>query len=217
LSLAIFDLDNTLIRGDSDYQWGQFLIAKGVVDPDYARREHDRYYADYLAGNLDIYAFLSFQLKPLADNDRLTLEAWRQEFINHHMLKLITDAAQQLVDDHRKKGDTLMIITATNSFLAQPLADAFGITHLIGTDPEEKQGQFTGKVMGTPSYREGKVERLNHWMAGHGEDLINSWFYSDSHNDLPLLDLVEHPVAVNPDDILAAHAHKRGWPIIDLD
>ncbi|HEC12962.1 MAG TPA: HAD family hydrolase [Acidiferrobacteraceae bacterium] len=217
MSLAIFDLDNTLIRGDSDYQWGQFLIAKGVVDPGYAKREHDRYYADYLAGNLDIYAFLDFQLKPLAENDRSTLEVWRREFIDRHILELITAAAQQLVDDHRKKGDTLLIITATNSFLTRPIADAFGINHLIGTDPEEKQGQFTGKVVGIPSYREGKVERLNQWMAEHGENLTHSWFYSDSHNDLPLLDLVEHPVAVNPDGILAAHARERGWPIIDLD
>ena len=217
MSLAIFDLDNTLLRGDSDHAWGEFLVEQGAVDRERFARENDRYYAAYLAGTLDIYEFLEqHQLRPLAEHDRATLERWRTEFLRAKIAPLITPAAHALVEQHRARGDTLLIITATNSFITTPIAAAFGIPHLIATEPEEVNGQFTGKVAGVPSYREGKVERLSEWLADRHESLDGSWFYSDSHNDLPLLNLVEHPVAVNADEILADYARTRGWTMIEL-
>ena len=217
MSLAIFDLDNTLLRGDSDHAWGEFLVEQGAVDRERFARENDRYYAAYLAGTLDIYEFLEqHQLRPLAEHDRATLERWRTEFLRAKIAPLITPAAHALVEQHRARGDTLLIITATNSFITTPIAAAFGIPHLIATEPEEVNGQFTGKVAGVPSYREGKVERLSEWLADRHESLDGSWFYSDSHNDLPLLNLVDHPVAVNADETLADYARTRGWPMIEL-
>jgi HAD superfamily hydrolase (TIGR01490 family) len=216
LSLAIFDLDNTLLRGDSDYEWGQFLIAEGAVDAEVVAREHDRYYAQYLEGTLDIFEFLAFQLRPLAEHDRATLERWREKFMQTRIQPLITDTSKALVDSHRRSGDTLLIITATNGFITRPIADAFGVAHLIATEPEEVDGRFTGKVAGTPSYREGKITRLEPWLDQHGETLAGSWFYSDSHNDLPLLKLVDNPVAVNPDPTLADFAREHQWRILQL-
>ena len=217
MSLAIFDLDNTLLRGDSDHAWGEFLVEQGAVDRERFASENNRYYAAYLAGTLDIYEFLEqHQLRPLAEHDRATLERWRREFVRTKIAPLITPAAQALVEQHRARGDTLLIITATNSFITAPIAAAFGIPHLIATEPEERNGQFTGKVAGVPSYREGKVERLSEWLTDRHENLDDSWFYSDSHNDLPLLNLVDHPVAVNADEILADYARTRGWTMIEL-
>ena len=217
MSLAIFDLDNTLLRGDSDHAWGEFLVEQGAVDRERFASENNRYYAAYLAGTLDIYEFLEqHQLRPLAEHDRATLERWRMEFVRTKITPLITPAARALVEQHRVRGDTLLIITATNSFITTPIAAAFGIPHLIATEPEEVNGQFTGKVAGVPSYREGKVERLSEWLINRHENLDGSWFYSDSHNDLPLLNLVDHPVAVNADAILADYARTRGWTMIEL-
>jgi HAD superfamily hydrolase (TIGR01490 family) len=217
VSLAIFDLDNTLLRGDSDHAWGEFLVEQGAVDRERFARENDRYYAAYLAGTLDIYEFLEqHQLRPLAEHDRATLERWRTDFLQSKIVPLITPAARALVDQHRARGDTLLIITATNRFITAPIAEAFGIPYLIATEPEEINGQFTGKVAGVPSYREGKVERLSEWLNDRHESLDGSWFYSDSHNDLPLLNLVEHPVAVNADETLAEYARTRGWSMIEL-
>ena len=217
MSLAIFDLDNTLLRGDSDHAWGEFLVEQGAVDRERFASENNRYYAAYLAGTLDIYEFLEqHQLRPLAEHDRATLERWRTEFARTKIAPLITPAARALVEQHRARGDTLLIITATNRFITAPIAEAFGIPHLIATEPEEVNGQFTGKVTGVPSYREGKVERLSEWLNDRHESLDDSWFYSDSHNDLPLLNLVDHPVAVNADEILADYARTRGWTMIEL-
>jgi HAD superfamily hydrolase (TIGR01490 family) len=217
VSLAIFDLDNTLLRGDSDHAWGEFLVEQGAVDRERFASENNRYYAAYLAGTLDIYEFLEqHQLRPLAEHDRATLERWRTEFVRTKVAPLITPAARALVEQHRASGDTLLIITATNRFITAPIAEAFGIPHLIATEPEEVNGRFTGKVTGVPSYREGKVERLSEWLNDRHESLNGSWFYSDSHNDLPLLNLVDHPVAVNADETLAEYAQTRGWPMIDL-
>jgi len=217
VSLAIFDLDNTLLRGDSDHVWGEFLVEKGAVDRARFASENNRYYAAYLAGTLDIYEFLEqHQLRPLAEHDRATLEHWRTQFVRDKIAPLITPAARALVERHRARGDTLLIITATNRFITAPIAAAFGIPHLIATEPEEVNGQFTGKVAGVPSYREGKVERLSEWLNDRYENLDGSWFYSDSHNDLPLLNLVDHPVAVNADETLADYARTRGWPMIEL-
>jgi HAD superfamily hydrolase (TIGR01490 family) len=217
VSLAIFDLDNTLIRGDSDHAWGEFLVEQGAVDAARFAADNDRYYAAYLAGTLDIYEFLEqHQLRPLRENDRATLEDWRARFVREKIAPIITPAARALVDRHRARGDTLLIITATNRFITAPIAEAFGIPHLIATEPEEVDGRFTGRVAGIPSYREGKVTRLGEWLSQNAQDLDNSWFYSDSHNDLPLLKFVTHPVAVNPDETLAIYARDHGWPVIDL-
>jgi len=217
VSLAIFDLDNTLLRGDSDHVWGEFLVEQGAVDRARFASENNRYYAAYLAGTLDIYEFLEqHQLRPLAEHDREILERWRTTFVRDKIAPLITPAARALVERHRARGDTLLIITATNRFITAPIAEAFGISHLIATEPEEVNGQFTGKVAGVPSYREGKVERLSEWLIDRNESLDGSWFYSDSHNDLPLLNLVDHPVAVNADETLAEYARTRGWTMIKL-
>lgn len=216
MSLAIFDLDNTLLRGDSDHAWGRFLIENHIVDGAEYERENERYYSEYQAGTLDIMEFLAFALRPLAAHDRATLDRWHHEYMRTKVAPMITPEARALVDKHRARGDTLVIITATNRFVTEPIAREFGVPYLIATEPEERNGSFTGKVAGTPSYREGKVARLSSWMAEHGTTLRDSWFYSDSHNDLPLLSLVDHPVAVNPDDILRQEAQKRGWQILAL-
>jgi len=214
MALALFDLDHTLLRGDSDYAWGGFLERNGIVDAERHRRENDRFYQQYLDGKLDIYEFLDFQLAPLAQHPRARLEQWREEYLRSDIAPMIGPEAKALVEKHRKRGDTLVIITATNSFVTRPIAGLFGIEHLIATEPETEQGEFTGKVSGQPSFQEGKVKRLKAWLADHDETLEDSWFYSDSHNDLPLLEAVEHPVAVNPDDRLANTARQRGWPVI---
>lgn len=214
MALAIFDLDHTLLAGDSDYAWGQFLIARGVVAREEYERENERYYAQYLAGELDIFKFLAFALQPLAQHDRSTLDAWHREFMRSHIAPMMRPEAFDWIAHHRARGDTLLIITATNRFVTAPIAAAFGIEHLLATDPEERDGRFTGRVAGTPCFREGKITRLNAWLAGRKETLTDSWFYSDSHNDLPLLSTVTHPVAVSPDPTLAAHAARHGWPVL---
>ncbi|MEK7206713.1 MAG: HAD family hydrolase [Pseudomonadota bacterium] len=216
MSLAIFDLDNTLLRGDSDHAWGQFLIENHIVDGPEYERENERYYAQYQAGTLDIMEFLAFALHPLSLHDRATLDAWHQQYMKTKVLPMITPEARALVEEHRTRGDTLLIITATNRFVTDPIAREFNIPYLIATEPEERDDRFTGKVAGTPCYREGKVVRLKSWMAEHNQSLKDSCFYSDSHNDLPLLQLVPHPVAVNPDAVLQREALARGWPIVRL-
>ncbi len=216
MSLAIFDLDNTLLRGDSDHAWGRFLIENHIVDGAEYERENERYYAQYQAGTLDIMEFLAFALHPLAQHDRATLDRWHRQYMQSKIMPMIMPAARALVDKHRQRGDTLLIITATNRFITAPIAAEFGVPHLLATEPEEIHGRFTGKVVGTPCYREGKVTRLKSWMDEHGKNLQGSWFYSDSHNDLPLLSVVDHAVAVNPDDILQRKAKKRGWQILAL-
>jgi len=216
VALAIFDLDNTLLAGDSDYLWGVYLSEHGIVDREHYERENARFYDDYKAGRLDIYEFLAFSLRPLADNRPEDLERWRGDFLARVIDPLITDAARGLVERHRNAGDTLMIITATNAFVTSPIAARFGIDHLIATDPERVDGHYSGRVEGIPSFREGKVTRLRDWLAERSETLSGSHFYSDSHNDLPLLELVVLPVAVDPDDRLRVLASERGWPVISL-
>jgi HAD superfamily hydrolase (TIGR01490 family) len=219
MKLVLFDLDNTLLAGDSDYEWGQFLIAKGAVDGAHYEAKNRAFYEDYKAGRLDIHAFLSFALRPLATHPREQLEAWRTEYVAERIRPMITLAARGLVNRHLDDADLVAIITATNSFVTGPIAREFGIPHLIATDPEEVDGRFTGEVAGTPCFREGKVTRIEAFLEAHGtglDRLESSWFYSDSHNDLPLLQRVRHPVAVDPDPTLTAHAQAQGWPVITL-
>ena len=219
MNLVLFDLDNTLLAGDSDYEWGQFLIAKGVVDGPHYEAKNRAFYEDYKSGQLDIYAFLAFALHPLTTHSRAQLEAWRTEYVETRVKPMITRAARDLVKQRLNDADLVAVITATNSFVTGPIAREFGIPHLIATEPEERDGRFTGEVAGTPCFREGKVARLEQFLEAQGtrlDCLTSSWFYSDSHNDLPLLEKVQHPVAVDPDPALEARARKQGWPVMSL-
>ena len=215
--LALFDLDNTLLAGDSDFEWAQFLIEKRVLDREVYEARNQGFYEQYKRGVLDIREFLDFQLKPLSRHPRAVLDAWHREFMSRKILPIIRSTARALVARHA--GDLRILISATNTFVTRPIAAELGIPELIATEPEERDGEFTGGVSGTPCFREGKVERLKAWLAARGKTLASfseSWFYSDSLNDLPLLSLVSHPVAVDPDDTLRAHAERRGWPVITL-
>ncbi|MDT3707849.1 MAG: HAD family hydrolase [Thiobacillus sp.] len=219
MKLVLFDLDNTLLAGDSDYEWGQFLIAKGAVDGMHYETKNRAFYEDYKAGRLDIHAFLAFALRPLATHTREQLDAWHAEYMETRIRPMITQAARDLVALHMKDADLVAVITATNSFVTGPIAKEFGIPNLIATDPEEIDGRFTGEVAGTPCFREGKVVRIEHFLEAHGtrlDRLDASWFYSDSQNDLPLLEKVRYPVAVDPDPVLCEHALEKGWPVISL-
>ena len=216
MALAIFDLDNTLLGGDSDYLWGEFLVEQKIVDGALYQQANQDFYEQYLAGTMDIFEFLAFQLKPLADNSNTDLLAWREQYLKEKIDPIILGAGRKLIAHHQDKGDTTLIITATNSFITAPIAKKLGIPHLIATEPEVINGIFTGKVAGTPSYQGGKVERLQSWLEQHKQSLSNSYFYSDSHNDLPLLKLVENPVAVDPDAKLNAFAKQQDWQVITL-
>jgi len=216
MTLAIFDLDNTLLAGDSDFLWGQYLVAHQVVDADIYERENERFYREYREGKLDIFEFLAFSLRPLAEHSLEELYSWRYDFVKTAIQPIINQAAIDLVNKHRQQGDTLLVITATNRFVTEPIVELFGIENLLATDPEQISTGYTGKVAGTPCFQGGKVERLNTWLEETGHSLDGAWFYSDSHNDLPLLKMVDNPVAVDPDDMLCSHASKAGWPIISL-
>lgn len=218
MKLALFDLDNTLLDGDSDFEWAQFLIEQGVIDRELYEAKNLRFYEQYKAGTLDIHEFLDFQLKPLSRHARKVLDAWHAQFMRGRIRSMMSEHAQQLVAQHRAAGDICVVITATNSFVTAPIARAFGIEHLIATEPEQKDGEFTGGVAGVPSFREGKITRLEQWMAQRGwnwDSFEDSVFYSDSLNDLPLLGRVRRPVAVKPDATLRAHAERAGWPILE--
>ncbi len=215
--LTLLDLDNTLIAGDSDYGWAQFLIAAGVLDAELYERRNAGFFADYKAGTLDIHAFLAFQLRPLAENDRATLVAWRTRFVAEKIVPMLLPEAKAVVDRRLAAGDLVAVVTATNSFVTRPIADLYGISHLVATEPEAIDGRFTGRTIGEPCFREGKLRRVQDWLAAMDRDLGDfneSWFYSDSHNDLPLLSAVTHPVAVDPDPVLMEIARARGWPVM---
>ena len=217
MRLALFDLDNTLLAGDSDFEWAQFLIEKGALDREVHEAKNLQFYEAYKAGTLDIHEFLDFQLRPLSRHPRRQLDQWHVEFMQRRVAPIITQKARDLVLSHAD--DARVIITATNSFVTWPIARELGIENLIATEPDEVDGEFTGKVRGVPSFREGKVTRLKAWMEEHGLDwkaVEQTWFYSDSLNDLPQLSIVSHPVAVDPDETLKEHALARGWPVISL-
>lgn len=216
MSLAIFDLDNTLLNGDSDHAWGEFLCEKGIVDADEYSRANDYFYEQYKNGGLDIFEFLSFALKPLAEIEPEELNRLHQQFMQEKIEPIILPKAEELLAKHKEQGDFLLIITATNHFVTGPIAKRLGVDEIIATDPEQIDGRYTGKVAGTPCFQDGKVTRLNSWLEKQGHSLEESYFYSDSHNDLPLLERVTYPVAVNPDDILEEHANNNLWPVLDL-
>ncbi len=219
MDLALFDLDNTLLAGDSDYAWGQFLIERGVLDGPRYEARNDEFFRRYKAGTLDIREFLDFQLAPLARRPRAELDAWHRDFMREHILPMILPGARALVARHRDAGDVCAILTSTNAFITAPIARELGVPHLLATELEVCGEGYTGRPAGTPCFREGKIERLNEWLASRGETLSSyarSWFYSDSLNDLPLLERVTDPVAVDPDETLARIAEERGWPVISL-
>ena len=213
MALALFDLDNTLLADDSDYLWGCFLSDKGLVDKALYEQANLRFYEQYKQGTLDIHEFLNFALTPLAENDFEQLQSFHAEFMDSLIRPVMTQAGQNKIKYHRERGDTIVIITATNSFVTGPIAEAFAVDHLIATEPEIVNGQYTGKVSGTPCFQQGKITKLNEWLEQTGKNLEGSYFYSDSHNDLPLLELVTNPVAVDPDDQLKTIAQERNWEI----
>jgi HAD superfamily hydrolase (TIGR01490 family) len=214
MRLALFDLDNTLLDGDSDIEWSELLARHGAMDAARTRAFH----VEYHRGTLDIGAFLRFQLEPLAREPLTLLLEWRREFLTDYIRPRISQAARDLVRDHQRAGRETVMITATNRFIVEPIAEEFGINSVIATEPEMVDGRFTGRVSGLPCFREGKIARFEQWLAKRGQSPIDTreiWFYSDSHNDLPLLSRATHPVCVSPDPQLAAHAAQHGWPILE--
>lgn len=216
VKLAIFDLDNTLIAGDSDHGWGEFLVGKALVDAEAYRRQNDLFYEAYKNGTLDNDAYLRFALAPLAKHTLEELQAFHDEFMTTHIEPIMLPKAQALLQQHRERGDFVLIITATNSFITHPIGARLGVDHIMATDAEIVDGRYTGRTTGIPCFREGKVERLNTWLESNDFSLEGSFFYSDSINDLPLLEQVTYPVAVDPDDLLREQATLRNWPIISL-
>lgn len=216
MALAIFDLDNTLIAGDSDHRWGEFLCAEGLVDPRSFSRENDQFYQEYQEGKLDIHAYLQFALRPLAGRTIAEVADLQKKFMRDYVEPMLLPAAFSLLDKHRQRGDELLIITASNTVITKPIAQRLGVPTLMGCDVEIEDGRFTGASVGIPSFKEGKVARLTQWMATNGHCLDGAWFYSDSHNDIPLLEKVDYPVATDPDPQLAEIAQQRGWQIISL-
>jgi len=219
MNLTLFDLDNTLLSCDSDYEWGQFLVDRGVLQREEYEAQNAAFYEQYKAGTLDIHEFLGFALRPLAEHAPAELERWHADFMATRIRPAISGPAKKLVRDHLAAGDLCAVITATNSFVTGPIAREFGIPHLVATEPERAAGRFTGRVAGVPCFREGKITRLDAWLAAQGRRLGEfpaSTFYSDSHNDLPLLERVTRPVAVDPDEKLAAEAARRGWQVLSL-
>jgi HAD superfamily hydrolase (TIGR01490 family) len=219
MNLTLFDLDNTLLACDSDYEWGQYLVDQGVLERESYEAQNAAYYEQYKAGTLDIHEFLGFALRPLAEHAPEDLARWHDGFMAARIRPAMTPQARALVRKHLDAGDLCAVVTATNSFVTAPIAREFGIPHLVATEPERVNGRYTGRVAGTPCFREGKIERVHAWLAAQGRQLADfpvSSFYSDSQNDLPLMALVARPVAVDPDPTLAAEARRRGWPVISL-
>jgi HAD superfamily hydrolase (TIGR01490 family) len=216
VTLAIFDLDNTLIAGDSDHSWGEFLVAKKLVDAAHYSSANDAFYEAYKNGTLDIRAYLEFSLAPLTQHSMADLAQLQREFMRSHIEPMMLPKAKALLAEHRARGDYLLIITATNGFVTRPIGEYLGVDDLLATDPEIANGAYTGRFTGTPCFQAGKVTRLQEWLSQHQLSLEGAFFYSDSINDLPLLEAVANPIAVNPDERLQAIATARNWKIMDL-
>ena len=216
MALVLFDLDETLLAGDSDYEWGKHLVSMGKVDRAVYERENERFYREYLAGKLNIHEYLRFALRPLAKNSYNELCRWREEYIETRIKPMIKPKARATIEQHREAGDHLAIITATNRFITAPVQDILNVTTLIATEPEMKGGRFTGNVEGVPCFGRGKITRVKEWLASNSYSLEGSQFYSDSHNDIPLLEMVDHPIAVDADEKLTEHAIKKGWQQLSL-
>lgn len=216
MSLAIFDLDNTLLHGDSDHAWGEFLVRQQIVEPAFYRRQNDEFYELYKQGKLDIMAYLEFALAPLTRFTVEELELMHRQFMQEFVAPMRQRKADELLQKHREQGDFLLIITATNRFVTAPIARALGVDDLLATDPERVGNRYTGRVKGIPCYREGKVQRLREWLEETEHSLDDSYFYSDSINDLPLLEVVTHPFVVDGDERLQAEARQRNWPLMSL-
>ena len=216
MPLAIYDLDNTLIGGDSDYLWGEFLCDEGIIsDQESFQKMNDYFYHQYETGELNIFAWAEFSFKVLSDHSLDELNKLRQVFVDTKIKPIFLEKAQSCINNHKEKGDTVLVITASNTFITKPIIEMYGIDHLLATEPEFISGRFTGKVAGIPCFQAGKIDNLMPWLEKNKESLIGSYFYSDSHNDLPLLELVDNPIAVNSDKILSSEAHKNGWPVLD--
>ena len=216
MALAIFDLDNTLINGDSDHAWGEFLCEKGIVDVDLYRQANDHFYQQYVTGSMDIDEFLKFALQPLKDFKREQLMQWHSEFMIEKIEPMMQPKALQKLSMHRDQGDFILIITATNLFVTAPIASFLEVDDIIATAPEVIDGEYTGNYLGTPCFQAGKITRLQQWLANNSHQLKGSYFYSDSRNDLPLLEIVDHPIAVDADPYLSKIAAQNGWPIISF-
>lgn len=216
MALAIFDLDNTLLAGDSDHAWGEYLVEKGIVDASLYKQANDQFLQDYQSGNLDIQSYLEFALKPLMNKPLSQLHALRDDFFETKIKPIMLPKAIELLQFHRDNGDYLLIITATNRFVTEIIAKAFKVDDLIATEPEMINNEYTGKVAGVPSFKEGKITRLYEWLKDKDHKLSGAFFYSDSHNDTPLLELVDFPIAIDPDDILRKTSEQNKWPIQSL-
>ena len=216
MALALFDLDNTLLHGDSDHAWGQFLVDQRIVDRALYEEKNHTFYLQYQRGDLDIDAYLRFALAPLAAHPKEMLHAWRQTFMDSVIEPMLLTKGIATVNDHHNRGDTVVMITATNRFIAEPIAKRLNINHLLATEVEVVDGQYTGRSINVPCFQHGKISHLNTWLQTHGHDLTDSTFYSDSQNDLPLLEAVTTPIVVDADPVLADHARAHGWQAISF-
>jgi HAD superfamily hydrolase (TIGR01490 family) len=216
MTLAIFDLDHTLLDGDSDYLWGEFMIENQIVDEERYRSRNEKFYQDYQRGELDNDRYLEFCLQPLTLHSIDNLHRWRSDFVKTWIEPIIAPGSRALLDIHRSRGDTMMIISATNLFITAPIAELLDIPYILSTEPEVVDNRYTGRYLGTPTYMEGKVIALEAWLANSSHNLEGSYFYSDSINDLALLEQVSFPVAVNPDEKLSLIAKQRDWRVMDL-
>ena len=216
MTLAIFDLDHTLLAGDSDYLWGEYMVQNAIVEPATYRARNLGFYDDYQNGTLDNDQYLEFSLEPLTRYSIEELYAWRRDYVENWIKPIVRPGAADLLQQHRQQGHELMIISATHRFITEPIADLLEVPILLATEPELKNDRYTGRYLGTATFREGKVIALNQWLESSEHNLEGAYFYSDSINDLPLLERVDNPVAVHPDEELEPIATDRNWKILAL-
>lgn len=218
MRLALFDLDHTLLPIDSADTWSHHVVRHGGLDAAKYTARIEHFAQEYRAGTFDVDAYVRFQMELLAAFTREQLDAWHAEFMERHVTPAMREQARRLVDSHRSRGDELALVTGTNAYVVTPIAQAFGIDHVLAVEPEQHAGRFTGGVVGTHTYQDGKVRKVEEWLAARGRSLADTvtTFYSDSINDLPLLERVTYPVVTNGDARLQAIARERGWPTLQL-